>query len=328
MHGLPYTQIYAIDFEFVAESGAQPVPVCMVARELISNRLIRLWQDELGPEPPFPVDDDTLFVAYYASAEIGCFLALGWPVPTRILDLYTEFRNATNGLPLPGGRGYLSALAEHGIASITKEQKTEDRALVMGGGPWDTDARRRILDYCQTDVDPLGALLERMLPGIRSRPNGLGQALLRGRYMAAVARMERTGVPIDVDMLHHLRTNWGRIKADLVTAIDKDFGVYEGTTFKAGLFAGYLVDNCIDWPRLDRAAWISSRRRSATWPSGIHSWSRSRSYATRSASSGWRSWPYRMAAIARCSARSVRPAAAIPRVLTGSSSGRACGCAA
>ena len=31
MHGLPYTQIWAIDFEFVAESGAQPVPVCMVA---------------------------------------------------------------------------------------------------------------------------------------------------------------------------------------------------------------------------------------------------------------------------------------------------------
>ena len=251
MHGLPYTQIWALDFEFVAESGARPVPVCLVARELISNKLIRLWQDELGPQPPFPIDDHTLFVAYFASAEIGCFLALDWPVPTRILDLYTEFRNATNGLSLPGGRGYLSALAEHGIASITKEQKTTERDLVIGGGPWDIDARRRILDYCQTDVDPLGALLERMLPGIRSRPNGLGQALLRGRYMAAVARMERTGVPIDFEMLQRLRSNWGRIKADLVAAIDKDYGVYEGTTFKSGLFAGYLVDNNIDWPRTE-----------------------------------------------------------------------------
>jgi DNA polymerase-1 len=251
MHGLPYTQIYVMDFEFVAEPGAQPVPVCLVARELISNKLIRLWQDELGPEPPFPIDDDTLFVAYFASAEIGCFLALGWPVPTRILDLYTEFRNATNGLPLAGGRSYLSALAEHGIASITKEQKTTERDLVIGGGPWSTTERRRILDYCQTDVDPLGALLERMLPGIRSRPNGLGQALLRGRYMAAVARMEHTGVPIDFDMLQRLRWNWGRIKVDLVAAIDKDYGVYEGTTFKSGLFAGYLVDNGIAWPRTE-----------------------------------------------------------------------------
>ena len=119
----------------------------------------------------------------------------------------------------------------------------------MRGGPWISTRARRILDYCQTDVDPLGALLERMLPGIQARPNGFGQALLRGRYMAAVARMERTGVPIDVEMLERLRGNWGRIKGDLIAAIDKDYGVFEGTTFKAGLFAGYLVDNGIDWPR-------------------------------------------------------------------------------
>jgi hypothetical protein len=67
----------------------------MVARELNSDKLIRLWHDDFGPEPPFPVDDETLFIAYFASAEVGCFLQLGWPVPTRILDLYTEFRNAT-----------------------------------------------------------------------------------------------------------------------------------------------------------------------------------------------------------------------------------------
>ena len=90
-----------------------------------------------------------------------------------------------------------------------------------------------------------------MLPGILARPNGLGQALLRGRYMAAVARMERTGVPIDVEMLQRLRTNWGDIKLDLIEAIDKDYGVYEGTTFKSGLFAGYLADNGIDWPRTE-----------------------------------------------------------------------------
>ena len=81
MFGLPYRQIWLLDFEFVSESGAVPVPVCMVARELISNRLVRLWQDELGAGPPFPINDDTLFVAYFASAELGCFLALGWPPP-------------------------------------------------------------------------------------------------------------------------------------------------------------------------------------------------------------------------------------------------------
>jgi hypothetical protein len=37
----------------------------------------------------------------------------------------------------------------------------------------------------------------------------------------------------------------------LVGAVDKDYGVFEGTTFKAGLFARYLDDNGIDWPRTE-----------------------------------------------------------------------------
>jgi hypothetical protein len=250
MFGLPFKEIWALDFEFIAEPGALPLPVCVVARELGSNRLVRLWQDELlGAKPPFPIDDETLFVAYYASAELGCFLQLGWPLPTRIVDLYVEFRNASDGIPLPIGRSLLGALSYHSIPAITAEQKTEDRALVMRGGPWSAAERRRILDYCQTDVDVLGPLLERMLPGILARRNGFGQALLRGRYMAAVARMEHTGVPVDNETLGRLRMHWGSIKRDLVGAIDKDYGVFEGTTFKAGLFAGYLADNRIDWPR-------------------------------------------------------------------------------
>ena len=52
-----------------------------------------------------------LFVAYYAPAELSCFLALGWPLPARILDLYIEFRAETNGLALPIGRGLLGALS-------------------------------------------------------------------------------------------------------------------------------------------------------------------------------------------------------------------------
>ena len=249
--GLPFREVWALDFEFVAEPGARPVPVCMVARELGTGRLIRMWQDELPARPPFRVDDQALFVAYYASAEVGCFLALGWPVPTRLLDLFTEFRNETNGIPLPEGRGLLGALAYHNIPSITSDQKHEERALVMRGGPWSPRERARVLDYCQTDVDPLAPLLERMTGGIRARPAGLGQALLRGRYMAAAARIEWAGVPMDTDLLARLRAGWDSIKLDLVRAVDKDYGVYEGTTFKAGLFAAWLAQRGIAWPRTD-----------------------------------------------------------------------------
>jgi DNA polymerase-1 len=258
LDALAYREVWAADFEFQAVDGERPVPVCLVARELRSGRLLRLWHDELGPEPPFPTDAGALFVAYYASAELGCFLALGWPMPVRILDLFTEFRAAINGLKPFCGFGLLGALAWHGLDGIAPAEKDAGRALVLRGGPWTTAEKLVILDYCQSDVDALTALLSRMLPGILARqPDprmALGQALLRGRYMAAAARMEWTGVPIDTDTLARIRANWDDIKVKLIEKIDARYGVYDGTTFKRNWFASWLASQGIPWPRLTTRA--------------------------------------------------------------------------
>src|SRR5918993_4791427 len=67
---LPHREVWALDFEFLAGDGERPEPVCLVARELRTGRLLRCWRDELvGRAPPFRTDAGTLFVAYYASAE-------------------------------------------------------------------------------------------------------------------------------------------------------------------------------------------------------------------------------------------------------------------
>ena len=89
-----FVEVWAVDFEFRQPDGETPEPICMVARELRSGRAIRLWRDELVGRgaSPIPTTSDRLFVAYYASAEIGCYLELGWPVPLRILDLCAEVR--------------------------------------------------------------------------------------------------------------------------------------------------------------------------------------------------------------------------------------------
>ena len=243
---LPFTEIWAVDFEFGANAGENPEPVCLVAWELRSGRKLRLWRDELGYAPPYPISADVLFVAYYASAEIGCHLALGWPVPQRVLDLFPEFRNHTNGIPTVSGSGLLGALAYHGLDSIGTVEKDEMRDLILRGGPW-TDAERvAILDYCESDVEALARLLPAMLPKI-----DLPRALLRGRYMAAAARMERNGVPIDADTLELLRRHWSDIQDQLIAEVDRDYGVYEGRTFKADRFAEWLTRNNIPWPRLD-----------------------------------------------------------------------------
>jgi hypothetical protein len=320
--GLPYREIWAVDFEFTAGPGDLPGPVCMVARELGSGRLIRMWQDELPASPPFRVDKEVLFVAYLASAELGCFLELGWPLPARVLDLYVEFRAETNGLPLPEGRSLLGALSYHRIPGITSEEKRQSRTLVMRGGPWSDPERRAILDYCQTDVDPMGALLERMLPRIRATPQSLGQALLRGRYMAAVARMEHAGVPIDVPTLSRLREGWPDIKLGLIRAVDKDYGVFDGPVFKAGLFAAWLRDRGSSGRAQIPGASAWMRTRSRTWRGSTLGSPRSGSCGTRWASSGLRnSRPGRTGVTGPCLARSAHPQAGTPPARHGSSSG-------
>ena len=68
--------------------------------------------------------------------------------------------------------------------------------------------------------------------------------------MAAVARMEHMGVPIDVATLHRLQTGWSAIKLALIREVDKDYGVYDGQTFKTTLFEEWLSRNHLPWPRL------------------------------------------------------------------------------
>ena len=190
------------------------------------------------------IDADTLFVAYYASAELGCHLALGWPVPARILDLYAEFRDRTNGLTTPAGYGLLGGLTYFGLDTIGATEKADMRTLVMTGGPWSDVERAQILDYCESDVEALA----RLLLAMSQRSTCRGPSC-EGRYMAAAAAMEHNGAPIDVDMLGQLRGHWTGIQDALIADIDVCCGyrVFDGRTFKVDWFGQYLIRAGIPW---------------------------------------------------------------------------------
>ena len=222
-----------MDFEFIATPGNRPIPVCLVAHELRSGRRFRIWRDQLGPSPPYATGPDVLFVAYYASAELGCYRVLNWPMPERILDLFTEFRARTNGLDTPAGNSLLGALSYFGLDGIGAGEKEDMRALILRGGPWTEDERTAILAYCQADVDALERLLPAMLP-----KTDLPRGLLRGRYMAAAAAMEHVGTPTDVPTLELFRERWLDIQDQLISEIDTAYGVFDGRTFKAERLGG------------------------------------------------------------------------------------------
>lgn len=250
-----FREIWVVDFEFQQRAGECPLPICLVAREFHTGRRLRLWADELQSRriAPYPTGPDCLVAAYFSSAEMGCHLALHWPLPARVLDLYVEFRGRTNGLPLPCGAGLLGALAWFGLDGIGAAEKADLRALAINEGHtaahWPPERRAAMLAYCETDVTATIRLLQAMAPRL-----DLPRALLRGRYMATVARMERAGVPLDGPALATLRANWQGIKAGLIGEVDRGYGIFEGSTFKLDRFAAYLTGAGIPWPRLDSGA--------------------------------------------------------------------------
>ena len=243
--------IYLVDFEFHPTDGREgnpPKPVCMVVRKWPCSTTRRYWQTDLQgmAAPPFPTGSNALFVAYYASAELDCFHQLGWTPPVNVLDLFTEFRCLTNGLRLSHGSGLLGALLHFKLPSISGEQKDSMRDLVLTGGPWHELQQTEILDYCETDVVALAHLLSAMHEQI-----DWPRALVRGRYMKAVSNIQMNGVPIDIDALELLKTNWIPIQDQLIADIDLDYGVYEGRSFKSSRWEAYLIKHNIPWPRLE-----------------------------------------------------------------------------
>ncbi len=246
-----FDEIWCVDFEFSTSPGARPEPICLVATEVESGRTLRLWKDELltRKDSPYPISDRSLVVAYYASAEIGCHLALGWNVPLRVLDLYTEFRNLSNGLPTLCGRGLQGALTYFGLDGLAVREKDSMRQLALRGGPWTSQEKHALLAYCESDVMALLQLLTKMRPQL-----DLPRALLRGASMVAAAHVEFWGVPMDLETLSRLRENWESAQEALIHKIDGHYGVYDGRTFKRERFEQYLNHNNISWPRLESGA--------------------------------------------------------------------------
>jgi DNA polymerase-1 len=152
-----FKRVVTWDSEFQTEpAGRRPAPVSVAWRDLRSRREGCLFRGEFRSEPPFPIDDDTLMVCYYASAEHGISLALGWPRARRTLDLFIEFRNLTNGLHVPHGNGLVGAMDYFGL----NYPGDKGRMIpLINRGNWTPEEIEEIKRYNLIDVDATERLL-------------------------------------------------------------------------------------------------------------------------------------------------------------------------
>jgi len=263
---LPFRKIWAVDTEFYpgpgkangGVDGDAPTPLCLVALELRSGRIVRLWQHEFGPFPPYRLDADAIVFGYMLSAEFGTHIARGWGRPACALDAYIEFRHYVNDGAAKAkdrDKGFYSlagALRYFLEDEIDTAHKKDMRDRIIAGPPFATQERQDIPQYCEDDTRGLARLIPHIVPTIRSLPH----AMLRAEYQWAIAQQERRGVPFNLPLLTTIRRHWGGMQADLVRELDAPFGIYEFDAdgvphWRKERFKAFVQRNRMSWPAYD-----------------------------------------------------------------------------
>lgn len=149
-----FKRVYLVDTEFKQKPGELQTPVCIAWIEVISGEEGTLWVHGVHPPPdcPLKLGPDALFVDFEGRADLGFFLAMGWPMPEHHLDLLVEFRRATCDLGLPK-RNLLVMQRALGLTPTSDEEKERMRKLITDKeGSWTRKERKAILRYCLSDA--------------------------------------------------------------------------------------------------------------------------------------------------------------------------------
>jgi hypothetical protein len=231
----PY--VYSVDTEYVGLPGEKQCSVCLVAHGFNKGqRRIEMFFDEPAANP-FPDPQNTLIIGYNLPAEHKTMLELDWELPEHCIDLYAEFLNMINGRWC--GRDCLKDLGTALVDAVTyfggnpmdfwKGSKDEERNYVIKNGTTPPEGvtmeahQRRILTYCDEDVNATDWLGRQMLPEL-----DIEQALWRGKYTKAVAYFERNGIPVDKPRFEAIAHEAGNLKLSIARQIEDThkYGVY------------------------------------------------------------------------------------------------------
>jgi hypothetical protein len=244
---LKFDQVWIVDFEFTRHTGCRVIPICMAAYERNSGYRLELWQDQLLAlkRAPFSVGANSLFVAFSAAAEMGCFRALGWQPPENVLDLYAEFRVLTDESKKSRKYSLLEAMEWFGLDCIGAQEKEEFRKIAIRGGPFTGIERVMLTEGCWADVEAETRLLAAMEPRLESWE----QAKRRGWYTISAAGHEYAGVPMDVAKCAALQAYREPMRHRLIERVDPRYRVFEHGTLKDELLDAYMQREGIEWPR-------------------------------------------------------------------------------
>jgi hypothetical protein len=243
-------RIVVCDFEFAEDRFGFPVVRCVAFHDLTTGERGTLWADALSSSPPAVFTEDYVLVAFAAKAELSCFLALGWPFPPQVLDLFFLYKRVINGDPGNKGSGLLQASVSYGIQhKFTEVQKHHFQMLAAKlEHQYSEKERVELQEYCFEDVRVTAELYLQMaeegLP-----PN----AYHWGEYAKAQTAMELEGLPANRAKYECIRDNKEQLQRDVIDQLLADpryEGVYQFCSFNIKGFHEFLNREGIAWPRL------------------------------------------------------------------------------
>jgi DNA polymerase-1 len=251
----------AVDFEFHSQNRERMNLVCMAIHTKDAPPF-SIWLDN-SPDGYTKAKevinqlhlDDHVFLCYGASAEMRSFWSLGLdPRRYRFIDLFIEyFMLKNNNTPLEYGKikkgdkivttkpkkhpkedgqekvgdGLVSACLNLLDVNIDSEHKTRMRDLILSKGPYTPDQQKQILDYCESDVSYLYAILKKIV-SLNNIPTSkyIPEAIQRARFAAEMAVCESHGYPLNPERLFALTENQNSIHNRLCVAANETHPFY------------------------------------------------------------------------------------------------------
>ena len=264
-----FDRVLAADSEYRYADDSMTIQeqvVCFVYKDIFTGDIFKFWEADKERSQSHFDWHNVLVVPFNAVAEGHSWLSLLHGKPNNIWDTYVE--NARLYKTMRTGKGALNLLnTAHGYGineTMTKEQKEEERNIVIENKTYTAAQRERILKYCLDDVELTEKIFLKQIADIEKKNNlktekdykrELTQIMFRGASQLNVAVVERNGIPFDNELVNEFNTNWDNAKLHLIKKYNRLINVFD----EHGIEKNKLFQDMVkriglfgEWPRTYR----------------------------------------------------------------------------
>ena len=228
-----FKKIVVVDTEFQSDISNSycTKALCAVYKDLKTEQTLKIWDYGESNLAQHHFDfEETLFVCYYATAEVGYFLKQLMGRPPYIFDCWTEYSKLyKNSRDL----SLLAAATAYSYPNpISKEEKEKFRDMCIKQNTWNKKEREEILNYCEGDVLMNEHVFYKVLNDLENICGNdyetlLEQAMARGQTMACYAKVTKNGMSIDIPKLNDFNEYWLLVKNEVIKKLNSELNLWD-----------------------------------------------------------------------------------------------------